>query len=252
MATNNWDANFYQNKHSFVTTYGEDVVEILSPKPGEVILDLGCGSGELCAKIADSGAIIYGFDYSEDMINKALQKYPKLNFLQHNAALPFPYKFQFDAVFSNAALHWMLDPEVVVENVAKSLKPKSRFVFEMGGKDNISKVLNAIKLATNKYNISELPIYNYFPSISEYSTILERNGFDVKYALLFERPTKLDGQDGLKNWILMFRNSVLEKIPSAYREDFFKQVENLARDELYRDGCWFADYVRLRMIAIKK
>lgn len=251
MISNNWDADFYQNKHSFVTAYGEDMVEILSPQAGEIILDLGCGSGELCAKIANSGASVYGLDYSENMINKALLKHPKLNFLQHDAALAFPYKFQFDAVFSNAALHWMPNPEVVIENIAKSLKSKARFVFEMGGKGNISKVLNVIKLAANKYDIDELPIYNYFPSISEYSSILERNDFVVKYALLFERPTQLEGEDGLKNWILMFRNSVLDKIPLSCHQDFFQQVENLARDELYKDGCWFADYVRLRMIAIR-
>ena len=251
MAENVWDAGFYQNKHGFVTKYGEDVVEILAPESEEIILDLGCGSGELSAKIAAAGATVYGIDYAKDMIDKALQNYPALNFLQHNAELPFSFDIQFDAVFSNAALHWMLNPETVVKNIAKSLKSGGRFVFEMGGKGNISKVLEAIKFAADKYGITDLPIYNYFPGISEYSTLLENNGFKVTYAVLFERPTKLNGQDGLRNWILMFRNSVLERIPVSHHQDFYRSAEDYARNELYHGDHWFADYVRLRMIATK-
>lgn len=251
MAINAWDADFYKNKHSFVTTYGENVVDLLAPQAGEYILDLGCGGGELTAKIAASGAKVCGIDFAADMISKAQQKFPQLEFKQHNAELPFPHSDKFDAVFSNAALHWMLNADEVVKNIAHNLKPGGRFVFEMGGKGNIANVISAIQSAAQDFNLTQLPIYNYFPSIAEYSTILEQNGFQVKFAILFERPTLLDGNDGLRNWVKMFRNIVLERLPSSQHEDFLAHVEHFGQDKLLINGQWVADYVRLRMIAIK-
>lgn len=251
MAINTWNADFYNSKHNFVTTYGENVVNLLAPKAGEYILDLGCGGGELTAKIAASGAEVCGIDFAADMIAKAQQKFPELEFKQHNAELPFPYSDKFDAIFSNAALHWMLNADAVVKNVAQSLKSGGRFVFEMGGKGNIAEVINAIQSAAQNFNLIQLPIYNYFPSIAEYSTILEQNGFQVKFAVLFERPTLLDGNDGLRNWVKMFRNIVLDKLPANQHEDFLAHVEHFGQDKLFINNQWIADYVRLRMIAIK-
>lgn len=251
MALNTWDADFYKNSHNFVTTYGESVVDLLAPQTGEYILDLGCGGGELTAKIAASGARACGIDFAPDMISKAQQKFPNLEFKQHNAELPFPYSDKFDAVFSNAALHWMLNADAVVKNIAHSLKSGGRFVFEMGGKGNIAEIINAIESAAQEFNLTQLPIYNYFPSIAEYSTILEKNGFQVKFAILFERPTLLDGQDGLRNWVKMFRNTILEKLPQEQHEEFFSRIEQYGNNKLFIKNQWIADYVRLRMIAIK-
>ncbi len=251
MALNTWDADFYKNSHNFVTTYGESVVDLLAPKSGEYILDLGCGGGELTAKIAAYGAKVCGIDFAPDMIEKAQQKFPNLEFKQHNAELPFPNSDKFDAVFSNAALHWMLNADEVVKNIAHSLKSGGRFVFEMGGKGNIAEIIHAIESAAQDFNLNQLPIYNYFPSIAEYSTILEKNGFQVKFAILFERPTLLDGQDGLRKWIKMFRNVVLEKLSPHQHEEFLTHVEHFGENKLLINNQWIADYVRLRMVAIK-
>ena len=252
MASNTWNADFYTSKHNFVTNYGESVVELLAPQAGELILDLGCGAGELTAKIATIGAKVYGIDFAPDMISKAQVKFPELEFKQHNAELPFPFEERFDAVFSNAALHWMINAEAVIKNVAQSLKPRGRFVFEMGGKGNVAAIIQALELAANDFNLTKLAIYNYFPSISEYSSILERNGLNVKFAVLFERPTLLDGEDGLRNWIKMFRNSVLDKLEPSTHEQFLAKIEHYGQAKLLLKQQWFADYVRLRMIAIKE
>ena len=204
MVQNNWDSNFYQDKHNFVTKYGEDIVELLTPQSNEVILDLGCGNGELSAKIAEYGATVYGIDFATEMINKASINYPQIKFMQHNAENPFPFENKFDAIFSNAALHWMMSPEKVIKNIADSLKTGGRFVFEMGGKGNINTIIQSIEVVAKKYNLANLPIYNYFPSLSEYANLLEKYGFRVVFARHFDRPTPLNGQDGLKNWIKMF------------------------------------------------
>lgn len=251
MATNQWDANFYNDKHNFVTNYGDNVVELLNPQANETILDLGCGSGGLTAKITQIAAKCYGIDFSAEMIIKAQQDYPSINFSQHNAEQPFPFTEKFDAVFSNAALHWMMNPEAVIKNVAASLKTNGRFVFEMGGHGNVAKVLDAIQSAADDFKLGELALINYYPKISEYSTLLETNGLKVTFAVLFERPTLLDGEEGLQNWVRMFRNNVLNSLNEQQREEFLKKVDHYGRNQLYRDEKWYADYVRLRMVAIK-
>lgn len=251
MSQNKWDANLYDSKHSFVTNYGNSVIELLNPQSHETILDLGCGSGELTATIANSAHKVTGIDFSENMINQSQTRFPHIEFQQHDAEKPFPFDYKFDAIFSNAALHWMLNADAVANNVANALKNGGRFVFEMGGEGNIATIIQSIKVAAEKFNLINLPIDNYFPSIAEYASILERHGLRVTYAWLFERPTLLAGQDGLRNWIKMFRNSVLDKLPEESHEEFFTLAEQFAKDKLYKDNHWFADYFRLRMVAIK-
>ena len=252
MVQNKWDASLYDNKHNFVTNYGNSVLELLNPHPNETILDLGAGSGELTAKIADTALKTVGIDFSENMITQAKARFPNVEFYQHDAEKPFPFDYQFDAIFSNAAIHWMLNANAVAKNIATSLKSGGRFVFEMGGKGNVETIIKSIEHSASKFGINNLPIYNYFPSIGEYSSILENNGLRVTYAWLFERPTLLDGQDGLRQWIKMFRNSVLDQIAIDVQQDFFNSVEEYAKSKLYKDSKWYADYVRLRMIAIKE
>ncbi|MDD3265935.1 MAG: class I SAM-dependent methyltransferase [Burkholderiales bacterium] len=251
MVQNNWNANLYDSKHNFVTNYGNNVIDLLNPLSHETILDLGCGSGELTAKMNDLSTKAVGIDFSENMISQAKARFNDVEFYQHNAELPFPFDYQFDAVFSNAALHWMHNADAVISNVANSLKNGGRFVFEMGGIGNINTIIQAIDFAAQQFGLNKLPLYNYFPSIPEYSNIIEKNNIQVIYAQLFERPTPLDGEEGLRNWIKMFRNNVLEQINPENHEEFFKLVEEYARPKLYINGKWSADYVRLRMIAIK-
>ena len=134
--TKTWDATTYQARHSYVFVHGENLVELLEPQPGERILDLGCGSGQLTAKIAESGAEVWGIDQSAEMIAEARRNFPDLQFEVGDAA-SFTVPKPFDAIFSNAALHWVKDAEGVAASVARALLPGGRFVLEMGGKGNV-------------------------------------------------------------------------------------------------------------------
>lgn len=253
MAQTTWNTELYNQKHDFVTQYGESVVELLNPQQHEIILDIGCGSGELTAKIAANCFKAIGCDAAATMITKAQQNFPDIHFITHNAELAFPLEHNsLDAVFSNAALHWMMNAGAVVQNVYNLLKPGGRFVFEMGGIGNVAGVLAAIQQAANEYDLGDLPLVNYYPSIGEYSTLLEQTGFTVSFATRFERPTLLDGEHGLADWVVMFRNSVLKLISAEQSQDFLDKVEEFGRPLLFKDNRWVADYVRLRMIAYKK
>jgi trans-aconitate methyltransferase len=227
-----WDAGLYESSSQFVWKFGGDVVSLLKPQPGERILDVGCGTGHLTADIAAAGALTFGIDASPAMIAQARQNFPKLQFQLVDAA-EFQSESVYDAVFSNAALHWMLEPDRVAAAVARALKPGGRFVGEMGGKGNISAIDGAIR--TN--------IRNYYPSVSEYSAVLERNGFEVTFMTLFDRPTPLEGEEkGLREWLQTFRGDNTRPV---------EEVESELRPRLFHDGRWVADYRRLRFIAVR-
>ena len=227
-----WDAGLYESSSQFVWKFGGDVVSLLKPQPGERILDVGCGTGHLTADIAATGSLTFGIDASPAMIAQARQNFPKLQF-QLMDATEFQSEPVYDAVFSNAALHWMLKPDRVVAAVAGALKPGGRFVGEMGGKGNISAIDGAIR--TN--------IRNYYPSVSEYSAVLERNGFEVTFMTLFDRPTPLEGgENGLREWLQTFRGDNSRPV---------EEVEAELRPRLFHDGRWVADYRRLRFIAVR-
>lgn len=247
-----WNVSLYETAHSFVTRYGEDLLPLLNAKKGERILDLGCGSGALTHAIAATGAEVVGIDSSEDMIRKAQAAYPEITFLVKDGQ-DFDFAEPFDAVFSNAALHWMTQaPGKVVENISRCLKNKGRFVFEMGGEGNVQQVLHALALAASEFGVTQTELINYYPSLGQYATLLEAVGFRVAYAAHFDRPVKLEGVDGLRLWVRMFRATVFNQIPVVQQEDFFQKLEASARPQLYYDNSWWADYVRLRAVAIKR
>ncbi len=248
-----WDPNLYDQKHSYVFKYGEDLLNFLKPKRGEKILDLGCGTGYLTNLIAESGADVTGIDSSEEMINLAKQNYPTLKFELMNAA-DFNFNEKFDAVFSNAVLHWVLKKEEAVSCVYKNFKKGGRFILEMGGKENVKKVISILRkvLAENGFKSnSELAMW-YFPSIGEYSSLLENNGFRVTYAAHFDRNTFLNENDTIEDWLEMFAKSFFEGINTDAKK---KLLEIISR-ELYstnvKDGKWFIDYKRLRIEAVKE
>ena len=245
-----WDPILYDNQHEFVSRQVTDLVSLLDPKMGERILDLGCGTGTLSNEIAKRHACVTGIDSSEDMIHKARKNYPSLKFEVMDGH-HFHFDHGFDAVFSNAALHWMKKPSDVIACVWDSLKPNGRFVLEMGGIGNVHHVLRSIEQARTDFQITGLSLTNYYPSIGEYSGLLESAGFKVKTASLFDRPTCLDGEDGLRNWVRMFRSSVLQQLPTNQQEPFLQRVETIAKPYLFHDNAWWADYIRLRIIAIK-
>ena len=228
------------------------VLELLQPKPGQYILDVGCGTGHLTAEIASSGAYVTGTDRSPEMIRKARESYPDLRFEVMDArALEF--SAQFDSVFSNATLHWIQEPEKVARRISAVLKPGGKFVAEFGGKRNVAGFMQAAERAwTASGSPGVMPNPWYYPSIAEYSQLLETHSLEVTYATLFERPTPLeDGERGLRNWINMFGESVVGALPPEKREQFIAEVEREARPVLYRDGGWIMDYRRLRVVAYK-
>jgi len=227
-----WNATRYDEFCSFVTNYGAALLTLLDPKPGERILDLGCGTGHLTNDIAKSGATVVGIDSSPDMIAKASAAYPEIPFVVENGT-SFRTDEPFDAVFSNAALHWMKPPEAVVQTIASALKPGGRFVAEFGGKGNVRSVTDV--LGSHPW---------YYPSVGEYATLLERHGIDVETAALFPRPTPIEGESALHDWFKMFYAAPLI-------DGRFEQIEHALRPKLYRDGTWYMDYVRLRITARK-
>jgi trans-aconitate methyltransferase len=252
MPDNTWNPTFYDQKHSFVFGYGQDLVTLLDPKPGERILDLGCGTGHLSQTIAVSGAQVVGIDSSPEMIAAAKAAYPGVEF-QLMDARDFTFAEPFDAVFSNAVLHWITEAEQVVHHIAAALKPGGRFVAEFGGKGNVAKIIDSMQQATREVVGATIEFGWYYPSIGEYASLLERQGLETRTALLFDRPTRLEDDDrGFRNWIQMFRGRTLQDIPDADRERVIAVAEDKARDTLFYDGSWHADYRRLRVIAVKQ
>ena len=246
------DSGLSDRKDGFVSKYGEDVIDILNPQPGEEILDLGCGTGDLAQLITDRGARVTGIDSSKEMIDAAREKYPWINF-DIQSATDFSFNKKFDAVFSNAALHWILEKEKVVKQVYQCLKPKGRFVAELGGKGNVEKIIGALKssLATHGF-IKQSQIQTwYFPSLSEYASLLEANGFSVAFASHFDRETALKDSHGIVNWLRMFGRTYLENISDPEVDEILKDVELQLKSSNFRDGKWFADYKRLRIVAFK-
>ena len=249
---NQWNAKLYDTKHSFVSQFGTDVAELLAPRTGEYILDLGCGTGHLTHKIATSGAEVLGIDSASTMIEQACKNYPYIRFeVADGTNLHFTE--QFDAVFSNAVLHWIKEPEKVIAGVWRSLKPGGRFVAEFGGKGNVKAIVAAICSAIQAagYPVNELNPW-YFPSIGEYGTLLEKQGLQLTFATLFERPTPLeDGENGMQNWIKMFANSFFQEIAADTQMSILADIEKQLRPTLYQNSTWKADYRRIRVIAIK-
>lgn len=244
------DAALYESRHSFVWNYGADLVPLLDPRPGESILDIGCGTGQLTAKIAESGARVTGLDSSPGMIGQARQNYPNLQFKLADAA-GFSFPGEFDAVFSNAALHWIREPEKVIESVASSLRAGGRFVAEFGGKRNVERFLDAARGALERRGyVYESPWY--FPSIGEYAALLERHGFEVRAAWHFDRMTRLDeGSGAMRDWAEMFGFRVLAAAPKQEWSGIVSEIEERLRPELYQDGQWHMDYVRIRVHAVR-
>lgn len=247
-----WDANLYDEKHSFVSIYGNDLLDLLNPKKEENILDLGCGTGDLTKKMYDLGVNVEGVDKSEDMINQARKKFPNMEFRVEDAT-KLEYRNQFDAVFSNATLHWVKPPKKALCCIYSSLRRNGRFVCEFGGKGNVQFITTEI---TKQLNALGLPYYEeqfpwFFPTIGEYTTLMEEVGFRVTFANHFDRPTPLDGVNGLRNWIEMFGKTMFEELDSETIDLIVTNVENNLKEIMFKDNSWIADYKRIRVVGIK-
>lgn len=249
--TNSWNPELYEARHAFVWQFGEGLIELLDPKPGEKILDLGCGTGQLTQKIADRGAEVLGLDASPEMIGQARQNYPQLRFVLDDAA-SMKFDREFDAVFSNAALHWMLDARAVAEAVAHALPSSGRFVAELGGKGNIAQIESAIQSVAGRHYGDQPPRKRtFYPSVGEYASLLETCGLEVRTAQLFDRPTPLEGADGMRNWVRQFKWYFFDRLPAPRAEQAVQETLDLLKPVLFQEGRWWADYRRLRILAVK-
>ena len=243
-----WDAARYQDQHSFVWRFGASLLESLKPQAGERILDVGCGTGQLTAEIARSGTVVIGLDKSAEMLAEARKNYPDLEFVLSDAA-NFHLPETFDAVFSNAALHWVKDAEGAVRSISQALRSGGRFIAEFGGHGNIASVQAALRAVFGPSADERSPWY--YPSIGEYAPILERHGFEVCNASLFDRPTPLEGEEGLANWLHMFTGTYLRDLSPSAADDAVRQLVEHLRPTLYHDGLWTVDYRRLRVQCVR-
>jgi trans-aconitate methyltransferase len=249
-----WNAGLYDDKHNFVFKFGEDVVQLLNPRQGERILDLGCGTGYLTNLIAQAGARVIGIDNSTAMIERAQAAYPDLDF-RVLSANDFHFDPPFDAVFSNAVLHWVLDKETAIDHIYHALRPGGRLVLEMGGKGNVEEILVATRkvLTRHKYYRNAATQPWYFPSLAEYTTLLEKRGFRIQFAAHFDRPTQLqDTDNGIKDWIRMFGSAFFKDMPNTDIDTILEEIQDTLKPTHFKNHTWFADYKRLRLEAIKQ
>ena len=245
-----WDTDRYQIQHDFVWRYGEGLLPLLAAQPGEHILDLGCGPGQLTRQTAAQGASFICIDADPNISAQAQRNFPVLIFCLADAR-DFKVTAPCDAVFSNATLHWVTDPTAAARAIFRALKPEGRFVTEFGGQGNVQTITAAVDAAMTQAGLSAGSFPWYFPTLAEYVALLDQARFEVTFAQLYDRPTPLKGEDGLANWVRMFCGGALSDQPMATQEDVLHQVQDRVRSRLYRDGQWWADYRRLRIVALR-
>ena len=248
-----WNPTLYDREYSCISRFATDLVDLLSPRTGERILDLGCGTGHLTYQIAQEGAEVMGIDISPAMVEAARVNYPGLTFEVADGA-DFHFEQSFDAVFSNAAIHWIKEPVRAIACIWRALKPGGRLVAELGGKGNVEAVVSAMKHALGSAGFSVQAAADpwYFPSIGQFGTLVESQGFRLVYATLTARPTPLEGgEEGLSHWIEMFAGEFMAGLPEEDRMRVTSEVENRLRGALLKEGTWNLDYRRLRCVALK-
>jgi len=244
---NRWSAADYAKNASFVPRLGDAVLQLLDPKPGELILDVGCGDGVLTERIVEAGASVIGLDSSEEMVEAARARGIDA-FVADAEDMDVERFGAFDAVFSNAALHWMLDPDAVACGIFKALRDGGRFVGEMGGEGNLATLRQALRdeLTGRGYKMPEKDPA-WYAGVEEFTRLYVTSGFSDVHAELIPRPTPLPG--GAAEWVKTFRAGVMDvaMVPEWERDDIAAAVEARVAPVLQQpDGSWNADYVRLR------
>jgi trans-aconitate methyltransferase len=248
-----WDLRQYDDNYSFVHKRADGLIDLLNPTGSEHILDLECGTGHLTADIAATGATTVGVDRSLGMLTEARATHESPTFVRADAR-SLPFRRAFDAVFSNAVLHWIRESASAASAIYHTLHPEGRFVAEFGGNRNVSAIVDTVVAAASDcgYDVSN-PWY--FPTVGEYTSMLEAAGFGVTYVCLFDRPTPLNGgSDGLRNWLKMFGEDLFAEMNGMERSRVIDAVEPRLRDDLYDDriDAWTADYRRLRVAARRR
>ncbi|MDZ4791686.1 MAG: methyltransferase domain-containing protein [Hyphomicrobiales bacterium] len=242
-----WSAAGYDENARFVSDLATEIMQWLAPKPGERILDLGCGDGALTAGLVRAGAEVIGIDASEPLLQAARQRGIDARLMDGEALM---FNAEFDAVFSNAALHWMTQPQLVIDGVKRALKPGGRFVAEFGGHGNVSAIVTAMRSAAVVFKgDAALAGPWFYPTDTEYRAMLEASGFQVRRIGLFYRPTPL--KTGIEGWLTTFRKPFFQQYDGLARDAVLEHVVNLLRASLQNArGEWLADYVRLRVEAV--
>jgi len=245
--TNHWNPENYNKHTSFVSALAMPVVDLLDPKEGEHILDIGCGDGTLAIEIERRGAKVVGVDMSAEMIevckSRGIEAYV-------GSVTALEYTDAFDAVFSNAMLHWVKDAKGAVQNIAKVLKVGGRFVCEFGAEGNAYHLVSAMEeVFTNHPEFGDFNNPWYFPSVETYTELLESEGFNVEYIEIIPRPTPMDD---ISNWLDIFANGVTSHLSVTQYEVFKKETTNILKSKIYtEEEGWMLDYKRLRVKAIK-
>lgn len=248
--TQAWDPEAYGRDGAFVHGLAGGVLEWLDAQAGERILDLGCGDGQLTLRVAATGASVVGVDNSPAMVAAARGRSVAAE-VGSAEALPFASK-SFDAVFSNAALHWVRDQDAMMGQVHRVLKPGGRFVAEMGGHGNIAAIRVALTAVLERHGFGDREDgVNYYPTQEEYTRRLEGHGLNVERMALIPRPTRLEA-GGMSGWLRTFRRGVLETLPEEARDAVVEETTKLLAPALRDEaGNWTGDYVRLRFVAGK-
>lgn len=256
MIANRWDANAYDSRFGFVNRYGRDLLGLLDPRPGEDVLDLGCGTGHHAAEIAALGAHVVGLDSDPQMLAKARREHPSLAFVAGDAMsftlAGLGVDEPFDACFSNAALHWMTPQETVLRNVRSALSLGGRFVAEMGGAQNVELIDAALRAGLEDCGLGDAPVVtNYYPTVAKQAALLEATGFRVELANWFRRPTPLEANTSAADWSRHFREATWAAVPVDSVASVAQAVNShAAAMGLLEHSGWVVDYCRLRFVAV--
>jgi trans-aconitate methyltransferase len=243
-----WDPDAYERHARFVSELGAPVVELLAPRPGERILDLGCGDGFLTEQLAALGCDVVGVDASVEQVEGARRRGLDARVAR---AEGLPFEGEFDAVFSNAVLHWVKDAAGAIRAVHRALRPRGRFVGEMGGAGCVAAIRAALgeALAPRGFDGAALDPW-FFPSAETYAALLADGGFAVESIALFPRPTPLPGD--VVDWLETFAQPFLAPLAPDARRPLLEEVRERLRPQLFEPTQgWVADYTRLRFRATR-
>jgi trans-aconitate methyltransferase len=245
-----WNAEDYGKNFNFVPQYGRGVIDLIDAPKGSKVIDLGCGNGILTHQLEEQGFDVTGVDMSDSFLKVARTNYPDTHFLKADiTALNIPVKA--DVVFSNAVFHWVdrKDQPKLLQGIHRILKPGGQLVAEFGGAGNNALIHTVLSKVFEKHSRHYVMPF-FFPTIGEYATFVESAGLRMVYASLFNRPTLLKGENGMEDWIRMFVRQPFKGIGEIESKEMIAETIDALRDRLYRNGNWYADYVRLRFKAL--